>query len=267
MKINVVFVHGFLGSSLNWGSVISQLRSQVSLDQFNFHAVDLLWHSKNNSSYIPKDGNFIKELSNNLKQKLEELDGPLVLVAHSFGLRPLLEWVGTSFEDRAPVWIVEDSAPALSEHGYGFLNDILCSTPVPFSNRKEAKEYFDSRYPDDKSLSQFLLTNVSDLAPGQWSWKFNLEALRELLQEARSAARWDAWSQFKGRIYLFYGGLSNVLTPSTLKRCVDSRKDAHLETVAFENSKHWLHFEDRDRFVLEIKRIIEAKQSLLNKKA
>ncbi len=267
MKTNLVFVHGFLGSSLNWGSVIAQLRNLLSSDDFNFYAVDLLWHSKNNSSYIPDDGKFIKELSNNLKQKLELLEGPLILVAHSFGLRPLLEWVGTSFEERASVWIVEDSAPVLSDHGYQFLNEILFSTPVPFSNRKEAKEYFDSKYSDDKSLSQFLLTNISDLAPGQWTWKFNIEALRELLQEARKTPRWDAWSQFKGRVFLLYGGRSNVLGSETLGQCLESRKEAHLETVLFENSKHWLHFEDRDRFVFEVKRIIENEQLLLNKKS
>jgi pimeloyl-ACP methyl ester carboxylesterase len=267
MKTNVVFVHGFLGSSLNWGSVISQLRNLLNFDDYNFHAVDLLWHSKNNSSFIPDDGKLIRELSNNLKQKLELLEGPLILVAHSFGLRPLLEWVGTSFEERASLWIVEDSAPALSDHGYRFLNDILFSTPVPFSNRKEAKDYFDSKYSDDKSLSQFLLTNISDLSPGQWTWKFNKEALGELLEEARKTPRWDAWSQFKGKVFLLYGGQSIVLGAETLRRCVESRKGAHLETVLFENSKHWLHFEDRDRFVFEIKRIIENEQLLLNKKS
>ncbi len=87
---NLILVHGFLGSSLNWGPVLGKLRAHVGLKDWNFSAVDLLGHA-----YRPVDDKSrtalgIDEVSEDLN--LQVPPGSFYALGHSFGLRPLLRF-------------------------------------------------------------------------------------------------------------------------------------------------------------------------------
>ncbi|GAM70995.1 2-succinyl-5-enolpyruvyl-6-hydroxy-3-cyclohexene-1-carboxylic-acid synthase [Vibrio sp. JCM 19236] len=83
-KVNIVFVHGFLGSSEDWSQVISQLPSWAE-----GHCIDLPGHGKKQDLEPKSLDDFAAYLLSELKP-LAKSKRPLVLVGYSLGARVLM---------------------------------------------------------------------------------------------------------------------------------------------------------------------------------
>src|SRR4051812_17780229 len=102
---NLVLLHGFLGSALNWGPVLSRLRKKVS--GWNFLTPELLGHGQR--------ANEGRELEPSSRAVAEDLlsqipNEPFVALGHSFGLRPLLS-ISQIRPKMIEALIVEDASP------------------------------------------------------------------------------------------------------------------------------------------------------------
>jgi esterase len=235
----VLFIHGFMGSALNWGSIRTFLEAQRNVKTF---AVDLLGHALNH----PKtEGPSAHEL---MVQDLEKQIIPFApthVVAHSFGFRPAL-LLGIKNPALIPFLIVEDTHPELGQTAYDFLMGIL-NSPVPFRTREEARNYFDEKFGKQTSLSRFLLSNIRSTPDNQATWRFNKPFLAHLLTESLNNPLWREWQQFKGKSSLVYGEKSDAISPETIEKMKSLQPNLTVHKV--DNSGHWIHADQPQAFV------------------
>jgi pimeloyl-ACP methyl ester carboxylesterase len=255
--MNLLFVHGFMGSALNWSTVRSKVEALANESgiPLKTHAVDLLGHSSRRSSKpLSSFTSAHAALYEELLQDIESM-GPIVAVGHSFGLRPLL-LISQKRPELIPFLIVEDASPELSLQSCSFLNKILKTTPTPFRTRESAREYFDTKY--TKQLARFLLSNIRSLKdPEIHDWRFDRPFLEALLLEAESNPLWQEWHQYSGESFLITGEKSTLFAdPSVLQTMIEKRLPRRLPHYEIKNSGHWIHSDQQDDFCRVLIQII-----------
>ncbi len=242
----VVFIHGFMGSALNWGR-IRMLLEEKGATAF---AVDMLGHALNHPKR-PLSGTAHEALTLNLIQQLEEIK-PTHVVAHSFGLRPSL-LMGQKRPDLIPHLIVEDASPMITPQAHSFLMSVL-NAPVPFRTREDAKTYFDNTYGAQTALSRFFLSNIRSREDNLADWRFDKAFLEELLNEALARNLWKEWEQFPNQTDLIYGENSETMPPSIIDEMKAHRKNLSVHPI--QNAGHWIHSDQPAAFVETIASIV-----------
>ncbi len=242
--MNLVLVHGLLGSSLNWGPILTRLRSTPELSNWTFTAVDLLGHAYRQ---VPAEKLDISmdEMADDLLAQFPP--GPVVALGHSFGLRPLLE-ITSRYPDRLTAIIAEDSGPEIKPSSFEFLRKVFDQTPVPFSSRETAKEFFEKTFGVGSALARFLLSNIQEKSPANHNWRFAHGPLRALLERVAHSNQWREWEAFEGPIYMIRGELSDFISSEGAAECIARRKAKVTELYQINQSGHWVHSEQAGAF-------------------
>jgi esterase len=253
---NVVFVHGFMGSALNWGPVLTALRRSDLKDRYKFHAVDLLGHGGRRSSPLGEYETLTLDwVSRDLFEQTKAL-GPIVAVGHSFGFRPLLR-LSKLHPELISEMIVEDSSPQVDLNNYTFLKSILETTPAFFRSRDEALAFFQEKYPG--KLGAFLLSNIrqdpSDTS--KYSWRFDAQGLQEVLDDSFQNPQWTEWENFRGRAYILRGQNSDFLTSERMSEML-SRRSVPTHHTEIANAGHWIHSDQVDMFAKIMVQILSS---------
>ena len=239
----LVLVHGYLGSSLNWGPIVSRLKASALMNEWSVKAVDLLGHAYRPLAAERRELS-LDEVTRDLESQLPA--GPFVGLGHSFGMRPLLR-MHRLFPGRMKALVVEDTSPELSGKSFEFLRNVVEGTPVPFRSREESRRYFDERFASQPALSRFLQSNVRPDDAGLFRWRFNAPALRVLLEEAANEAMWTEWAAYPGSIEMILGENSDYTNVALLDRCVKLREaPTRLHHIA--QSGHWVHSDQPELF-------------------
>lgn len=249
--MNLVCVHGFLGSSLNWGPVMNRLKA-IFGDALTITAVDLLGHGRRAGEPVPRPLT-LEAVTDDLEKQLPP--GPFVGLGHSFGLRPLLLFA-ERYPERVPALIIEDSSPVLSDAGFAQLRQIFDEIRLPVGTREEAKVEVEKLFGPGTPMSRFLLSNVRETADGQQDWRFAKEALRELLNEAHVQNLWREWESFAGPLYMILGENSKHVGPVVAKECISRRRGKPTEEVWISGAGHWVHADQLEVFVREVSTIL-----------
>jgi len=242
----VVFIHGFMGSALNWGRIRMMLEEKGA----KAFAVDMLGHALNHPKR-PLSGSAHEALTQDLISQLETIK-PTHVVAHSFGFRPSL-LMGFKRPELIPHLIVEDASPMITPQAHSYLMSVL-NAPVPFRTREDAKAYFDNTYGAQTALSRFFLSNIRSREDGLADWRFDKSFLEELLNEALAQNLWKAWEDFPNKTDLIYGANSETMPPSIVDEMKSHRKE--LATYSIPNAGHWIHSDQPTAFVDTIASIV-----------
>jgi pimeloyl-ACP methyl ester carboxylesterase len=247
--MNLLFVHGFMGSALNWSSVrykIESLAKQSNIE-LKTHAVDLLGHAARRSSRDLKSfQNAHAALSHELFLDIKDF-APTIAIGHSFGLRPLL-LIAKDNPELIPTLIVEDASPELSSESRSFLQKILDETPTPFRTRESAREYFEKNY--ENQVARFLLSNIRSFeSPEVNDWRFDKTFLQSLLEEAGKNPLWEEWHNYSGKTYLVTGEKSVLFAdPEVLEKMIKKRAPHKLPHFQIKDSGHWIHSDQQEEF-------------------
>lgn len=258
--MKIVFVHGFLGSALNWGPVLSRLRALPSRAGDEFFAVDLLAHGRRGQDPVPRPLT-VEAVANDLMTQLP--DGPIIGVGHSFGLRPLLK-LSAQYPGKLVGLVSEDSTPALSQAGYSQLVQIFDGIALPQPTRETARAEIEKSFGVDTTMTRFLVSNVRELSPGVHGWRFQAEALRELLDEARDHDLWNEWRAYTGPIELITGERSGHVTRERADEAVRNRGDRSIRLTVVPDAGHWVHADQPESFVSALDRALVRLTSLSN---
>lgn len=242
----VVFIHGFMGSALNWGRIRMLLEAKGA----KAFAVDMLGHA-NRHPKRPFVGTAHEALANDLIHQLEDIK-PTHVVSHSFGFRPSL-LMAQKRADLIPHLIVEDASPMITPQAHSYLMSIL-NAPVPFRTREDAKLYFDNTYGAQTALSRFFLSNIRSREDGLADWRFDKAFLEELLNEALAQNLWKEWEDFPNQTSLVFGTNSETMPPSIVNEMKSHRKE--LKTYPIEDAGHWIHSDQPEAFVETIASIV-----------
>jgi esterase len=253
----LVLVHGFLGASNNWLGVVSKLKAHTSLKEWDVFCADLRWHSADPDRFVapPEGPPSTMLVAKTLAADLGKLPATeLVVVGHSFGLRPLLKILAQDLvpDKQILLLVAEDSTPELSGHGTQMLEKILSQTPVPFVSREAARQFFDESYGASSALSRFLLSNIrEDETRGGHTWRFSEHLLLQLLRSSVAESLQNEWCEIKTPVHMIVGKHSEHLTPELARHWQKMRVEKSLPTelTFIEGAGHWVHAEQPDHFV------------------
>lgn len=261
----LVLVHGFLGASNNWLTVSAKLRTLAELQGWRIFCPDLKWHGGDPSRFaddgvIPTTQAVAEHLANQLAQISET---QLVLLGHSFGLRPLVKILAQKLLPTKEILalVAEDSSPEISDHGTDLLNRVLRATPVPFVSREAAREYFDSQFGAGSALARFLLSNVrQDDERGGHTWRFPHQKLIALLDSAAAESLASDWEAIPTRVLMMVGDRSEHLPPERAKVWRERRVARGLPTelLIVENAGHWVHSDQPESFALALAKFVKV---------
>jgi pimeloyl-ACP methyl ester carboxylesterase len=184
-------------------------------------------------------------------------EGPLVVLGHSFGLRPLLSLCADpEWSPRIKALIVEDASPEITGDNATRLHRILEKVPVPFGSRNEAKQKIEELFAGDSRLAAFLFSNIRAQKPDVHDWRFDRAGLLSLLKESESSPLWSEWSKYSGPVYVFRGENSEHLTLERLEKALLARGNLETHVVQIAQSGHWIHSDQPDAFTDELVKVL-----------
>ena len=249
--MKLIFVHGFLGSALNWGPLTNKLKRMPELDRLNLEisAIDLLGHGRKASLPVPNSRAIVDDLIQDLPE------GNFVALGHSFGLRPLLQ-LPDALRKRMKALIVEDSTPIISESGFLELEYIFKKIPVPFTDRPTAKKALEDIFGAESRMARFLMTNIRENAEGKQTWRFDSEGLYRVLEEAFRNNLWPEWESYQGPIYNIFGGQSSFVPQMRQEESVQRRPGLETHIFRIPQSGHWVHADQPELFAAQLAQIL-----------
>lgn len=258
----LVLVHGFLGAANNWLAVVAKLKTRPELAGWQIVCPDLRWHAGDEHRFDalgvdenpPSTAAVAKALAKDLQNVAAK---EIVVVGHSFGLRPLVKILAQNLvpEKSFLALVAEDSSPELSAHGTRLLEKILRDTPVPFASREEARQHFDDVFGASSAMSRFLQSNIrEDAARGGQTWRFPNEVLLDLLRHATQESLAAEWVALDLPVFMVVGEKSEHLSPAQAQKWKSMRDAAgkFTELKVIPEAGHWVHAEKTEDFVLAL---------------
>lgn len=261
----LVLVHGFMGSALNWGPILTRLKKSPLMDSWEFITPDLLGHGgRRGPDSISYTKLTLKLMTEDLEKQLSTFIGPsdsCVVLGHSFGIRPLLKLCDSTWGNRIAHFIVEDATPEISQENYQRLVSILEKVPVPFSSREEAKQQIYSLFSHDVRLAAFLFSNIRSMTNPEnglasQDWRFDKYGLLDVLKESSEAPLWKEWSTISQPITLISGENSDHLTSDRIEQALKLRGELPIQHLQIAQSGHWIHSDQPDVFADTIIKLV-----------
>jgi esterase len=257
--MRVIFVHGFLGSALNWGPVVTKLSANSWIKENNviLEAYDLLGHGTKTN--VSKTELQVSDLGQDLYQEIMAKGNQsrqIIGVGHSFGVRPLL-WISNQKPEFFKSLVVEDSSPVVSDQGFQELNSVFDKVKPPFGSRIEARACIEKEFGVDSKMSRFLLTGIRENDKGLFDWRYNVPALRHLLRNAWENPQWREWSNYTGHISMIMGAESSFVSLDRQNECLSKRSKGKTSISQIDRAGHWVHSDQLVQFCDEMVKCIK----------
>lgn len=242
-----IILHGLFGSSDNWLTIAKQLS-----ENYSFHLIDARNHGKS-----PHTNEFgYDNMAMDVREYIQDHNlKNIVLMGHSMGGKTAMK-IALEYPMRVQKLIIADIAPRKYSIIHNHIIEALLSIKT---DNLESREQADIQlYQSIKSstLRKFLLKNLYRDESNTYQWRINLEAICGNLESL--GAQIKSSQNYDGDTLFVKGELSDYIT-------AEDEADIHsLFPKAFIKSipraTHWLHAENPEDFVTEIKRFLNLKE-------
>jgi esterase len=242
----LVFLHGIMGYWANWRGVISHFENE-----YNILAFDQRGHGR---SIKPESGYSPEDYASDLKNILDELNWKSVnLVGHSMGGRNAMCFAA-QFPHRINMLVIEDIGPSSKTSDPHYFENLLGRVPTPFQDKKLAKEFLYSNF--DPRLGAYLYSNIDEVSPGVFDWRFSKKGVFESAREGRMRDRWEEFEKLKMPVLLMRGEKSLDLTKEQWLEAL--RRNPGVTGVEIKGAGHWIHSEKQAEFVDPLKALFRT---------
>jgi pimeloyl-ACP methyl ester carboxylesterase len=256
----LLLVHGGRDHARSWDWVAEELRHD-----WHIIAPDLRGHG--DSAWSP-DGNYeLSAFVYDLAQLIHQLNlAPVTIIAHSMGGNIATRYAGLYPENvrkmvnieglgPSPKVLAERDAIGIQKRFREWIEDkrnAAGRTPKRYPNIEAAYERMkaENSYLTDEQARHLTVHGISRNEDGSWSWKFdnylNIWAIFDMPREDLFAI----WQSVTCPMLMMYGADSWASNPEKDGRIV------HFPTakvVEYENAGHWLHHDQFDRFMADVK--------------
>lgn len=256
----LLLIHGGRDHCRSWDWVAEELRHD-----WHIIAPDLRGHG--DSAWSP-DGNYeMSAFVYDLAQLVHQLNlAPVTIVAHSMGGSIATRYTGLYPENVRKLVAIEGLGPSPKVEAERDAIGIRARTRKWIDDKRSAAGRQPKRYPTleaalermkgentyltDEQARHLTIHGISRNEDGTWSWKFdnylNIWAAFDMSRDDLHAI----WAAITCPILMMYGANSWASNPEKDGRI------SHFSTarvVEFENAGHWLHHDQFDRFMREIK--------------
>lgn len=249
-KPKLVFLHGLMGSGMNWRSIASQFE-----EQYQILTYDQRGHGK---SFRPASGYRPEDYAEDLNKILDELGWQKIhLIGHSMGGRAAMQFAAMH-PGKLITITIEDIGIYIKEQNADGLKQMIEMVPVPFSSRSEARSFFKDEFPGlihsnkrAKAISSYFYTNIVETPSGTADWRFCLKGIYESISQGHLRDRVSEWKSIHCPILLMRGDESSDLTQEDFTKMLSINSNA--KGVEIPESGHWIHFDQAEAFVRELK--------------
>jgi len=234
-------LHGAFGAGRNWSSAARRLVRDRP--DWGVVLVDLRLHGGSQGFPPPHtvaaSASDVLALADRLSPRIEEA----ALLGHSFGGKVALSCVRADAGRWSCVWVIDSTPDAMPLSGsLPAMLGHLRALPGPFGTRREAEVALEARGVAPK-VARWMATNL--VREPELRWRFDLDALEELLMDFFRTDLWDVLEQGPPPEFEFVAADdSPVLTRDARRRIetIGERTGAtHLHRVA---GGHWVHVDN-----------------------
>ena len=259
----LLLIHGGRDHCRSWDWVAEQLRGD-----WHVIAPDLRGHG--DSAWSP-DGNYeMAPFVYDLAQLIHQLAlAPATIVAHSMGGNIALRYTGLYPESVRKLVAIEGLGPSPAVQAKRDADGIGVRFRKWIDDKRAAAGRLPKRYPSleaaldrmksensylsDEQARHLTIHGISRNEDGTWSWKFdnylNVWGAFDMPQKDLHAI----WSAITCPVLMMYGANSWASNPENDGRIAHFKS---ARVIEFENAGHWLHHDQFDRFMSEIRTFI-----------
>ncbi|MEO1091317.1 MAG: alpha/beta fold hydrolase [Pseudomonadota bacterium] len=230
----VVVLHGLFGAGRNWHTVGRRLAAtrRVLL-------VDLRNHGRSPRAR-PMD---YPAMAADVAASIVRWGrGPAAMIGHSMGGKVAM-WLALTEPEHVAQLAVIDIAPVVYAHDHLEHVDALAGVPLAgLRGRREADLALADQI-RDPSMRAFLLQNLVNV-DGQWTWRVDLDAVRDAMLELTSFPSPPAAARYTGPSLLVRGARSDYVTPAGISAFAALFPNHGVSTI--DRAGHWPHAERPD---------------------
>jgi esterase len=239
----LIFLHGLLGNAGNWRRITPAFEADYRILTY-----DQRGHGR---SFKPESGYAPEDFAADLLYLMNELKIDRAnLVGHSMGGRNAFCF-GAQHPERIFKLVIEDIGPEASFDSGPGLVDLLRSVPVPFTDKKRAKEYLLGPTFGDPGLGSYFYTSITALADGRATWNFDMKMVEEIVTKGRGAHRWNEIRALKIPTLVIRGEKSGELSHEEFQKML--KANSRISGVEILGAGHWIHTEKPDEFIAAVK--------------
>lgn len=249
----LVFLHGLMGYAQNW--------RRISLAFESTHHILVFDQRGHGRSFHPESGYSPEHYAEDLYLILKELNWTDIdLVGHSMGGRNALHFTH-KYPEMVHRLVIEDIGPNSDARAIDRIKKLIEMVPTPFKQKAEARHFFMQEfeqkahaYPQAKSLGQYFYANLEVKADGTTDWRFSKKAIEMSLEEGRTVERWGEIENLYTPCLLVRGERSPDLPRDVFEEVL--RRNSRIKGVEIEDSGHWVHFDQPERFISEVRNFL-----------
>lgn len=244
----MIILHGLFGSSDNWLTISRRLDSE-----FKIFLPDLRNHGQ--SPHV--ESHTYEDMAEDLELFFKNNNiNRATILGHSMGGK-LAMMFSAMHPEKTERLIVADIAPKLYvREGSGEEDQEMLLTLMEqidlssFSSRKEIDEVLAEKI-KSLSLRQFLVKNIYRNKGGKFSWKINIQALKENLGHIIHDVDKDFFNKYKPiatyPVTFIRGLKSDYIRDEDIPLIHSIYPQAQITNIA--DAGHWLHAEQPDEFI------------------
>lgn len=175
--------------------------------------------------------------------RAEGLSGPLHLVGHSLGGRVSLAAARVHPDDVDAVTCLDISPSPLSSETSesGGVLRVLVGAPDVAAERRDLRDHLTGRGLSGP-IADWLMMNVVQREDGQYTWRFDRQALAALHTRVNREDLWDAVDCGRLSLHFIRGGRSGYVSDGEAERI--QRCGCRMDTIA--GAGHFVHVETLD---------------------
>jgi pimeloyl-ACP methyl ester carboxylesterase len=256
----LLLLHGGRDHCRSWDWVAEELRGD-----WRIIAPDLRGHG--DSAWSP-DGNYeMAPFVYDLAQLIHQLDlAPVTIVAHSMGGNIAMRYTGLYPENvrklvaieglgPSPAMLAERAEKGTAQRFRTWVDDkrkAAGRVPKRYPTLDAALERMkaENTYLTDRQARHLTVHGIARNEDGSWTWKFdNYLNIWSAFDMAQSDLH-GLWAAITCPVLMLYGANSWASNPQS-----DGRLDhfSNAAVIEFENAGHWLHHDQFDRFIAELR--------------
>ncbi len=236
----LVILHGLFGSLDNWFSIAKEL-----VEHYTLYLVDQRNHGDSPHSNEWNYGVMVEDLRELLDA--EGLDS-VFLMGHSMGGKTVMNFA-VQYPERVRKLIVGDITPRYYPiHHQVILEGLNALDLSRLQSRKEADDLL-APYIPELGIRQFLLKSLGRDANG-FAWKINLPVITQNIEEVGKAL--EEGTVFEGPTLFLGGANSSYIQEKDLPDM--KRHFPNYTWISIPNAGHWLHAEQPQAVVAEMRR-------------
>jgi len=238
----IIILHGLFGSLDNWLSIAKELSYTHQV-----HLVDLTNHGK---SFHTNEHNYdlmSKDVYNYIKHhQIKNVS----IIGHSMGGKVAM-YFSIYHSQLIKNLIIVDISPRKYNNEHKIIIKALSEIlQVKLESRKDA-EVILSKYDIPKHTSQFLLKNLFWNEDANLAFRFNLNAIKKSINDLLDFP--IEFETVKIKSFFIRGSNSNYINQDDLKFI--NEKFSNSTLIDIFGSGHWVHFDQREKFIDTIKKI------------